>query len=539
MARKSTPKTQFKIYLLKESVNSAADAERDISDDEINTKIVRRDLTSPFEGVLLTRPSLGKKPGWIKPIEKLVDEEVNELRTSTASALIILKTAERWFALSYGYGASLLDLAKVERRFGLKVVLNIVDDEKVRAYDSHTIEETTFMTRKQASRSSDVSAFAIDTEREFLKGVTGVPREERFGQRVTGADSLTLSLPIELSKFPELAIDLLAAYTNSSYKQGRFAWIDHLQVVSDSEMKEKLNLELDDALLNNEIERMHLAPPENLEWTNVSGFYYWNPENALKHDELDVGDALKEIGENTRLTTATTVDYLRSRPLWVEYRDGSPVQEGSILSSLVFEVELDDGYYVLSGGSWYEINRGWADFIRSNVCNIPDADIDFPKAKMGECEECYNKRAARRLNACNLDQCLVQFGETKDKFEVCDILTKDKKLVHVKRKMRSATLSHLFNQGLHSAMLLRSEDEFRKQANEKAKDRGMDIEDLIPLKNFLPEEYEIVFAIISKPDRSGKYFLPFFSQLSLYGAKRELNRYGYKVSKKFVDLLAE
>lgn len=54
----------------------------------------------------------------------------------------------------------------------------------------------------------------------------------------------------------------------------------------------------------------------------------------------------------------------------------------------------------------------------------------------------------------------------KSSIEVCDILTKDKELIHVKKNGSSSNLSHLFNQAAVSGETL-LDSKFRKEANNK------------------------------------------------------------------------
>ena len=49
-----------------------------------------------------------------------------------------------------------------------------------------------------------------------------------------------------------------------------------------------------------------------------------------------------------------------------------------------------------------------------------------------------------------------------------------------------------------------------------------------------PTDYEIVFAIISKSE--GALEIPFFSKVARRNARRRLRGYGYKVSKKKINV---
>lgn len=156
-----------------------------------------------------------------------------------------------------------------------------------------------------------------------------------------------------------------------------------------------------------------------------------------------------------------------------------------------------------------------------SLCNI-----NLPAAWEGEIEKDYNTRA------CNdnpdtfelLDRKTVTYGGSYSRIEVCDILTSDKKFVHVKPKIKSSTLSHLFNQGLVSAQCF-ADSRFRIKAAAKCRDEFK--------AHFLERsdnsEYEVVFAIISTTDGDVRDALPFFSKQSLVNAASTISGLGHPV----------
>ena len=111
-------------------------------------------------------------------------------------------------------------------------------------------------------------------------------------------------------------------------------------------------------------------------------------------------------------------------------------------------------------------------------------------------------------------------GMGRSSIEVCDVLTHDKKLIHVKKNGGSSYLSHLFNQASVSGEILLDVN-FRNEVNKK-------IEKNIFPRDFIPNDYTIVLAIItnSNVDRPK---IPFFSKVSVQYAIDGLKRKGYNV----------
>jgi uncharacterized protein (TIGR04141 family) len=121
---------------------------------------------------------------------------------------------------------------------------------------------------------------------------------------------------------------------------------------------------------------------------------------------------------------------------------------------------------------------------------------------------------------------MIHHGGGHSSIEFCDLLTGDKKLIHVKRYSGSAQLSHLFAQGAVSGELFVQDAQFRHKLNEELPE-GHKIKD--PTQQPDPREYEIVFAIVVGTENLD---IPFFSKVSLRNARRRLQGYGYTVTKK-------
>lgn len=117
------------------------------------------------------------------------------------------------------------------------------------------------------------------------------------------------------------------------------------------------------------------------------------------------------------------------------------------------------------------------------------------------------------------------------------MLTDSLQLIHFKRKNESATLSHLFAQGVASSESLRSSPEFRAAAREKIAGTGKEsLVDLIPAGELDPRDYEVVFGVIShRAAENWPLSLPFFSRLTLMNASRRLRLLGYRVSGMGID----
>src|SRR5690348_5024995 len=113
------------------------------------------------------------EPGWQSYLEDHVRGGLRNLFASGASAVLFLEANGRLFAVTFGRGYSLLHPDCYEEDFGLRVVLNSVDPEKLRSVDAKNIEEVTKQSRFDISRESPFVAFGLDVTRDILRSVTG------------------------------------------------------------------------------------------------------------------------------------------------------------------------------------------------------------------------------------------------------------------------------------------------------------------------------------------------------------------------------
>ncbi|MFN3720412.1 MAG: DUF6119 family protein [Rhizobium rhizophilum] len=175
-----------------------------------------RDSADPDEVVTETPPgsrlfvdTSRSRPGWMQLLADLTTYEP-DFWTQSSSAVLSVPIEDRQgntrlFVLCFGGGHFLIDPAKLERNFGLKVALNTVSRRNLRSLDSATLDATVFQRRTQASRNSDLSGFGIDVQRDLLRVAAGTPTDKSFAKFVAGRDSLTITCePPRLCRRPQL-----------------------------------------------------------------------------------------------------------------------------------------------------------------------------------------------------------------------------------------------------------------------------------------------------------------------------------------------
>jgi uncharacterized protein (TIGR04141 family) len=121
-------------------------------------------------------------------------------------------------------------------------------------------------------------------------------------------------------------------------------------------------------------------------------------------------------------------------------------------------------------------------------------------------------------------------------------MTAQGELIHVKRKLGSSDLSHLFSQGYISAETIHAGPELRAAVRAKVEEQAqVQQRDAAKFCRFVkepfsPSDLTVVYAILAdwkgKPPRDR---LPFFSKVNLRHYAQQLSRMGFNIAFAAVD----
>jgi uncharacterized protein (TIGR04141 family) len=472
---------------------------------------------SSFHGAFFVQNRPTIDASWLEFVQQGVEGDIRASRKST-SAVLFLKVDGRIFAITFGHGHHLLGEDGIEPHFGLRVAIQLVDAKELRSVDVRTIEQLTLYTRRQASRSTALGTFGLDINQDLLRAVTGVCKDASIASRVTGKDGLVLNGQLVFEDLGGLCSRLLGVFRRRRLPES-FAWVGRLENVRDPHLLEQLQAALLQAFMEREFSRLHMAPPDIVDWEQLESFRY--SAAGPSQSDLDPESFL-----DSKRGVLTLQSLAQHRILAYDTRSQEPFDAWPALKCIVFEHELQGRLYVLSGGLWYQVAKDLVEEVHRDLARIKRARLGFPPARVGEVEEDYNRRAARTMRCALLDRIPVSGRGPTTPMEVCDLLSPAGCLIHVKRHLRSATLSHLIAQGVNSAEALLGDREFRKKA--RAEVTGA-------FRRFFPDapsarDMEVTYAVIARHNPEFPRNLPFFSQLSLTRAAERLRRQGVTVS---------
>jgi uncharacterized protein (TIGR04141 family) len=209
----------------------------------------------------------------------------------------------------------------------------------------------------------------------------------------------------------------------------------------------------------------------------------------------------------------------------------------------VFEVEFEGKVFVLFGGEWFAIDKGFHDSVEAGFHKLVSSS-PFIRSTSTKSEREFIEELNDKKNLLNLDQVkLNPAGMPGANLEPCDFFSTGKEFIHLKDGHASAPISHLWNQGVVSAESFVRDDKFRKDLRKAAKRRqrqsgksGFDA--LLPdgRSKPLPSDFTVVFGIMrSRYKKSGNLEIPFFSKISLRAIAERIQLMGFKVEVHLVE----
>jgi uncharacterized protein (TIGR04141 family) len=478
---------------------------------------------------LYVRRPRPKAPRWLSDLASIVDGDgLASLRNQVCSALLLVTRSDRRFILSYGGGHHTIDRECIEHGFGLRVVANVIAGRSgVMSAETRGLNQAARSQRTVLPAASALYELGIEPSDEWVRQLTGKPSIQDFANRVSGADSLKLSLQrFRLAGLSGKLDQIVERFLSDDYKRD-FEFLDYFTRVGrdEKQLRTWLNGEVTKRIdaRSSDIE---LASPEPLEPMDVH-FYRLRlarkkgPELPELHRDVlyahldEWGDV---VGPLNRVKVAAFGE------------DDLPVGGGTYNLSeyVISDVLLRDKRYVLSAGEWFVVDADYVAQVENRISKMSDITDQFnlPIWHVAAGDEAfYNRELSNLFGWRLLDKDNFPIPRPNQKVEICDLLTAQKQLICVKRLRRSPSLSHLFAQGVVSAQLLVEDEERYQPAVVNY------LRELEPSADFgARDDWTIVYAIATeRPGRLAEV-MPFFSKVNLDRAARGLRAIGVNVA---------
>lgn len=514
-------KYKLSIYLIKESYT---DDTRIIPKfGEMNSFEIQDD--EGILGTLYIKTNYQSIPKWAEFFSDIFSPEEIGLSSRSARAVFIVTLLNRRLCLTFGHAHFLIEPLAIVRNFGMKVALNIGGETSLRAVDKTCLDVVEIKSKEQSSKEVGIENFDFDFETDILKSITA--KNEDGSSTLSGRDSVSVGAAVQLDTLRDFLSDLLTKYESDAYKK-KFSWVDNIAEERDKSIIQRLTQILIEKVLILD-PCVWLAIPEVIIWEEMAGFSFKKGRNPVIRQDIHLDRWLKEIVKDD---DEVDINYLKRKKITLFDLNSEFYKHWPVYHCLNAEIDLTDQKFILNDGSWYLLNTDFVDEVNSFYDAIENSLIELPPYGIQKEPE-YNQYVATTFSKTFdlMDRKIIPIGGGRSSIEFCDLFTKNKQMIHVKKYGGSSVLSHLFQQGIVSGELFISSDSFRGKVNNKlSKDYRLDNVESRPD----PTEYEICYAIMS--DVPGNLHLPFFSKVVMKNAVKRLRAYGYKVTKKKIPI---
>lgn len=472
-----------------------------------------------------------KEPDWLFNFFNFHNDR---LRTANARVLFLKRinvdeNHSRIFAITFGYGKTLLKDDVCEEQFGLKIVLNTIARNKIRRISKTDIGKNYKQSQEQMPRESDILEFGFDIDRDLIKYVTGKSEDEIFGKAIiTGGDIFNLVIDKNITNIEEFLLYCYNKYILTTYKDN-FEWLDNIKLVKDKSIIESLNSKVVEEFNQKDFSHVWLAIPEFINWEKAKCIYI-SGQSDRNAEYVDIeNDVFVDSFQNGQIQN---FDQIKSKSISVKSTEDNNIDiaKWSAAKCIVGSLEINGFTYAINGGNWYKINNDFVTEINNAYNNFELSDIAFIDCPQDYNEDHYNQSLVNSLQGSHLiHKCNIPFsGGSGNAIEPCDVAI-GKTLIHIKNNGGSSYLSHLFNQATNSCQLLK-DNSFRNKFKEKLLNNN--ITDLID-NNFNASDYTIVLGIINK-NHNERPHIPFFSKVSIKYAATLILNLGYKFKLKTI-----
>ncbi|EQB8040688.1 DUF6119 family protein [Aeromonas hydrophila] len=471
-------------------------------------------------------------------------------KNKTPSAVLGLKISNKtigtkFFLLTFGMHTSrFINLDYLVSDFGIKVAMNICDQNNLKKVNTTTHSSISTLTDRQASKGASLDIFDINDEKEFFRAISGLTYDDYpYIKSFSGKNSITINLKKSVLVSKDDLIDILLsldnAYGSDLYKN-KFPTYGRLDYVSDTDKIENLDSILFERLKDKQLSNIHLSP-NRIESDDVNYYTYEDPANnpeAIRFETLGIQDLLDSHMLFTKKASINTVKHWRIYTV----STSDEISSSRAYDCLNFEVECNGTTFILSAGTWRSVNSDFkenieqyiSEKINENTNNYLPNDISIyckvhengvPKERYRE--DVYNSYVASNNKDIYLfDKSKITIAGNKQ-YEICDLFHSKKEFIHVKvLKSGTNSLSHLFLQArFYTDSFIKDSETRLSMRDFIVKNRNLENEnkDSTLFLSLIPEKrqelhassYSVVLCILTFDERDNIDNLPFMIKYEL------------------------
>jgi len=498
-----------------------------------------------IDGLLVTGTVAHGPAGWCGMVKSLTGIEVDEENRS-AAGLLLVRTQQAVYTLTYGMGHHLIDPFRLDWDFGLEFATRCLDEDGILLVRRQIMDSRGRTDENATTRGERIADFGIERVGAIVTKISGTVSKipltylssgTRRTVRVVSSDS-SIKLPIA-STPDELLSDLHAIEDVCARPDPipELGFIDRIRALrGKTEIVTTLEAKLEELLADPDSPRLAIGVPSECldDYPTTETFQISKSTRTVHVQDLELSDLLHYVHERPAGSRLSALKDVRVQ-MFSDVACDVPVS-GRISGHrwLTAEVTHSGGRYFYSQGRWYEIGVEYLASIEEELNELFSRAASvalppWPRHFVGkDAEARYNEMAAEQDGYTLFDKKTIVTPKFRGGgLEICDILGPQNQLICVKQsKDKTAPLNHLFAQGTVAVEALRND----RQVREKflAALPGNDTGDA-PVKDELGA-LTLVYAILLKDGVTisvGSLFA--FAQVSLLQAVHRLRAMNARV----------
>lgn len=472
---------------------------------------------------------------WLSYVQPLFQEpdEIVMFGQSAGAVLLVVAHGRLW-AVTFGTGFHAVDEAEFEPDFGLRVAANSVDPARMTLAETRGLDKGTRNSVSSLPVPNEMFALRVATNEEWVRRFGGKVQNTSFAVSVSGADSLRLNIEdFSLTAIAPKLREILDLYQSERYKQ-HFGFLDYFRRLPS---RSSLIPDLNEAVVQRMRDRstdIGFAAPDELEFFHPDCYRLTRGRREVTLTELasdQVYDAIEELGGWQDPLRSVRVSSVGGDVPLAERRR----LEQYVVANVHAAHDQDGDEFALTAGAWFRVDRDYAERIHRFMRDVVDVTEELQLPDWNDAwladnvegaypEERYNRHVSQQRSYVLLDRQLY-YGpaQTGQRVEICDLLTKDKQLICVKRLDGSDKMAHLFEQGSYSAAMMRDEA-YRERVIVDLASTGVSEE------FGQPSDWTYIFGIATSKPGTIAEVLPFFSKVSLNANIDAITDKGFRVA---------
>ncbi|WP_225850625.1 DUF6119 family protein [Streptomyces sp. HPF1205] len=450
---------------------------------------VRECSREGIEGLLVTGGVPRDRADWCSAVEGITGLQVNE-RSHSAAGLVLMRTGQGVYALSYGVGAHMLDPYFRDDDFGLEFATRCLDEAGVIKVRNQIMDGRGRVDEYSVARGERIDGFGLDRFGAIVRRICGTVsgieltslrsgRAQRV--KVECAES-TIKLPLATS--PEEFLSDLRAVEEVCAREEPLPELGFVARVRALDPRGRKATDaqavLERLLTDPDSPRLAIGVPESCQegFGSAQSFRLTRGARSVTTTDMDLPallDSIRDAEEGHRMKALGQVQVMM-------YSDDDQRTPASASTKgrdwLIADIPVATDRCFYGQGKWYEVGEGFIETLEEELQELfgkeptvvlppwPEGERDS-KGRDKHDEGWYNERAAERTGYILFDKKSIVTGKFNGGgLEICDLLGPENQLICVKKATSStgtAPLNHLFAQAVTAVETLRGDGRIRSQ----------------------------------------------------------------------------